>query len=181
MLIKLLETLLSNAVTVTVLAVIVFALAKRIRQQRIVHGLWLVVLLKLITPALVVLPFAVTVDNTWLKLDHFSSLTSFVVGDPSVGTPSSDNAAGQLPNAEQVAASGNATLQLVDSHDTNSRNSADSELHSWSRFVVPLLIWVWLLGSCVYIVRLLIRYVQFCRFLRHNEQVDEALDRKSVV
>ncbi len=69
MLTKLLETLLSNAVTATVLAVVVYALAKCIRHQGVVHGLWIVVLVKLITPAIVTLPFAITVDNSWLALN----------------------------------------------------------------------------------------------------------------
>src|SRR5581483_10026932 len=52
----LLETGLSNAVMATVLALLVASLALVCRRPAVLHGLWLLVLLKLITPPLVSVP-----------------------------------------------------------------------------------------------------------------------------
>jgi len=175
MLTKLLETLLSNAVTVTVLAVVVYALAKCIRHQGVVHGLWIVVLVKLITPAIVTLPFAITVDNSWLALNADEVLAAWSTGnhediDSGLAIDGGKHSSGIAlssrrpePNVGGVTTSEN----LAESRSTPTL--------SWSRAVVSVLILVWLLGTCFYVVRLLIRYVRFCRFLGQNEQVDEEL------
>ena len=81
MLTIILQTLLSNAVAAAVLACSVYALAKVIRHQRIIHGLWIVVLLKLVTPSVVALPFAITVDNSWLTLNADEVLAAWSTGN----------------------------------------------------------------------------------------------------
>ncbi len=56
---SLLEMALSNAVIAAILAVTVFAVSRRVHRPALIHGLWLVVLLKLITPPVVSLPIEV--------------------------------------------------------------------------------------------------------------------------
>jgi len=58
-----LEIVLSNSVLATVLAVFVAAIARVCRRPAVVHGLWLLVLLKLLTPPLVPVSFS------WLSLE----------------------------------------------------------------------------------------------------------------
>jgi len=175
MLTKLLETLLSNAATVTVLAVVVYALAKCIRHQGVVHGLWIVVLVKLITPAIVTLPFAITVDNSWLTLNADEVLASWSTGrhdDADSGLAidggKQSSGVGLLSRSAEPDVGGTTTRE-------NPEESGLTRTWSWSRAVVSVLILAWLLGTCFYVVRLLIRYVRFCRFLGQNEQVDEEL------
>ena len=50
---SLVHAMLSNAVAVTVLAVLVAGLARACRRPALIHGLWLVVMLKLVTPPVV--------------------------------------------------------------------------------------------------------------------------------
>ena len=56
----LVQTLLSNAVVATILAVAAVLLGRTCRRPALTHSLWLVVMLKLITPPLVLVPVPVT-------------------------------------------------------------------------------------------------------------------------
>ena len=56
-----LEILFSNAVLATLLAVLAAAISAVVRRPQLVHGLWLLVLLKLITPPIVSIPIPVGV------------------------------------------------------------------------------------------------------------------------
>ena len=55
---RLFTVALSNAVMATVLALLVAALGRACRRPALMHGLWLLVLLKLVTPPLVEWPWA---------------------------------------------------------------------------------------------------------------------------
>ena len=175
MLTIILQTLLSNAVAAAVLACSVYALAKVIRHPRIIHGLWIVVLLKLVTPSVVALPFAITVDNSWLTLNADEVLAAWSTGNyedaDSAFAIDGEKQSSDVPWLSQrpVPDVGGATTR------ESSAETKSTRTWSWSRALVSVLILVWLLGTCLYVVRLLIRYVRFCRFLSRNEQVDEGL------
>ena len=53
---SLLTVLLSNAVAAVVLALVALAAGRVLRRPALTHGLWLLVLLKLLTPPLVRVP-----------------------------------------------------------------------------------------------------------------------------
>lgn len=178
----LLETLLANAVTVTVLAVMVFVVSKLIRHQTVIHGLWVLVLLKLLTPSILPLPYSISVDNSLLSRStqqvfgeflfrprvndstqsevHFDSRLS----DPDLTSKSNHDSG--------FAASRAAPLLIADSNPTVWHNLA---LMPVDQLLVSGLLLIWMSGSGLYVARLLIRYVRFCRFLRRNEKVDEDL------
>ena len=177
----LLATLLSNAVTVSVLAFVVFAISKLIRHQMVVHGLWVLVLLKLITPSFISLPFAVPIDDSWLMFD-----SRFIFGESVHGDRNSGDARHAI-----AALAGNSELIQLPSEVAAGKSPGENALsesaivtppfvphqwfRSWSRIAVSVLLLTWLGGSCVYVARLLLRYFRFCRFLRNNEQIDEEL------
>ena len=50
---SLVHAMLSNAVAVAVLAVLVAIIGRTCRRPALIHGLWLVVMLKLVTPPVV--------------------------------------------------------------------------------------------------------------------------------
>jgi bla regulator protein BlaR1 len=175
----LIATLLSNAVTVSVLAVAVFAISKCIRHHFVVHGLWILVLLKLITPAVFTLPFSIPFDDSWLTFDSHLVFGDSADDNPSAGDARRATAAG---NSEAVSVS--ATVDGRDSTFENPASSAGSgslitglrqALRTRPRTIVALLLLIWFAGSSAYIIRLLFRCFRFCRFLRNNEQVDEEL------
>ncbi len=53
---SLLETAASNAVVATVLALVVFPVARGLRKPALAHGLWIVVLAKFLTPSMIAVP-----------------------------------------------------------------------------------------------------------------------------
>ena len=177
----LIATLLSNAVTVSVLAFVVFAISKLVRHQMVVHGLWVLVMLKLITPSFISLPFAVPIDDSWLTFDSRFIFGESVHGDRNSGDARHATAAmagnqelNQLP--AEVAAGGS----LEENASSEAKGATppivpDQWFHPWPRIAVSVLLLAWLAGSCIYVARLLIRYFRFCRFLRNNEQIDEEL------
>lgn len=177
----LIATLLSNAVTVTVLAFVVFAVSSRIQSQRFVHGLWMILLLKLISPPLFSLPFTFPVDDSWLTID-----SGFFFGDSTAGSQGKAESrlatSGLTGNGTQMG-SPVVVLGDVAANDHRSLKSAADVssllqgrwIESWPRVIVSILLLTWLTGSCLYVARLLVRYFRFCRFLRKNELIDEEL------
>ena len=53
---SLFETALSNAVVATVLALVVFPVARGLKKPALAHGLWIVVLAKFLTPSIIAVP-----------------------------------------------------------------------------------------------------------------------------
>ncbi len=178
----LIATLLANAVTVTVLSFVVFAVSKRIRNQRVMHGLWLIVLLKLITPSFISPPLTFPIDDSWLTID-----SGFFFGGSDPGsvhrTSGSESAFAGL-----TSDSATSKLPATATNDPSVGKNASSQftpgvvltlqgrwIESWPRMIVSILLLAWLTGSCLYVARLLVRYFRFCRFLRKNELIDEEL------
>jgi len=175
MLTKLLETLLSNAVTVTVLAVVVYALAKCIRHQGVVHGLWIVVLVKLITPAIVTLPFAISVDKSWLNFATDVVFSSLTTTEDTTGHDADHGLINNSATARDVLAASSGVKKPHNDLLFIGGTSSKFYYRSLSHIAASAFMIIWLAGTCMYVVLLLARYVRFCRFLRHNEQVDEEL------
>ena len=174
----LIATLLSNAVTASVLAIAVFAISKYIRHHFVVHGLWILVLLKLITPAVVSLPFTIAFDDSWLAFDSHLVLKDSADDDRTAG----DARHAVAGNSEAVS-----VTPEVNGHGSMFENPVSSAgsgslitvlrhaLRSEPQSIIAMLLLIWFAGSSAYIIRLLRRYFRFCRFLRNNEQVDEEL------
>ncbi len=97
---------LSNAVVATVLALMVVAITRVWRQAPLAHLLWLIVLVKLVTPPLVDLPITIPVANQSvtagsddLGKTQFGSETEAVLTfDPSGRLKNVESARGAFPN-----------------------------------------------------------------------------------
>lgn len=175
------ESLISNAVTASVLAVVVFAVGRFFRHQVIIHGLWVLVLLKLVTPSVVSLPFSIPVDNSWLT---FSTQQMFGNAGQTASTEEGRAHDGSGLNAHSgISGGGSAAGVTPLSGETDlsalrkpgGSSFRQDSVMSLTHVAVSALLLIWMAGSGVYIIRLLFRYVRFCRFLRNNLQVDEGL------
>ena len=60
---SLVHAMLSNAVAVAVLAVLVAIIGRACRRPALIHGLWLVVMLKLVTPPVVPVSLPVGLES----------------------------------------------------------------------------------------------------------------------
>lgn len=137
---------LSNAVVATVLALMVVAITRVWRQAPLAHLLWLIVLVKLVTPPLVDLPITIPVANQSVTAGsddlgetQFASETEAVLTfDPSGRAKNVESASAPEMNRASTPAQRNA--YLISATETCAR---------W-------LLTVWLSGALVVIVTALV-------------------------
>ncbi len=187
---NLFELLLTNAVTATGLAVVVYLITRVVKQPPIVYGLWMLVLLKLAIPPLVDIPIVTSVvekpgDVITVYLDAENrEITELVAPDSGSLARASAN--------EPVAAE-SFVLELIDEDSANSDHGAtqsavlgttadrsdstsdsdrvaagpsaggDLEAGWWHR----TLAFIWIAGAVLYLALLIHRTVRFRRVLRN--------------
>lgn len=153
--------LLSNGVAATVLAAIAL-LAGRLRgSAALVHGLWVLVLIKLVTPPL----FCVEIEPSQLGLQPESVASVAEMPGPA---PSPDVVQRWEPS--MTAAAVPTTPDVVDSAD---RSSFAAPVDWWA-----IARWAWLAGSVVLVTVALVRVARFRRLLATAAAPDRALRRR---
>lgn len=160
-----LETLLTNAITVVVLAGIVWVACRFIKKPAIAHCLWVLLLVKLLTPSIVQLPFSLTIENAWFP----GATQSELIGQQATEAGDGQFQAGSADSGSQLGAASIDTLT-----DENAELRI-AEANASSAFLVLLgqaLLAVWILGSVVCLGMLAWRQYRFSRFLRLNEEID---------
>lgn len=140
----------SNAVAALVLALMAYLVGAVSRRPALVHGLWLLVLLKLVTPPLIHIP---------INLPHATETVPVVADEQpaSVLTPSEEPTLVVLPRVADVEPTTVESI-LVAGPPTG----APPDATYWLR----ILSMVWLAGSSVWFVLALTRLVRFRRLLR---------------
>lgn len=158
--IRILETLLTNAVTVALLAAVVWAACRVIRRPAIAHGLWVLLLVKLLTPSFIQipLPFETTVPQVVSKV-----LRDVAPNDPA--TPTHVSEATRAEATETVTSS-------KDSIPALSTITAAMAKRSLMENVVCIFLYTWLIGTITYLARMVYQQVRFTLFLRANEEID---------
>jgi beta-lactamase regulating signal transducer with metallopeptidase domain len=170
----LLHIVLSNALIATALAVLVAIIAGIARRPALAHVLWLLVLLKLLTPGVISLPIS------WPKADDASSSTSDSI-------PYSPLAESSVSEASPLPASKTEeiTVLILPADDESkklpaSSNNGEEALSapstgSWQTLAVRLSsIWawfipVWLTGTVVWLACATVQVVRFQRLLLHAQ------------
>lgn len=172
---RLLEWSIANSVTVLLLMPVVFVLGRISRQPAVRHGLWILLLIKLVTPPLV--------PVSW-EGDFFSRLTA---GPKSISQPVRISQAASSGNAVDTDASPDAVhsavrlpTETVD-HPRASTQAAASTMAAltwlgdaqsaflalpwgvWGRW----LLWIWATGSAAILLVQTARIFAFSRRLRH--------------
>jgi beta-lactamase regulating signal transducer with metallopeptidase domain len=171
------ETLLSagllNAAAAALLAIVILIVSRFCRNPAVVHALWLLVLLKLVTPPLISVPL-----STWDigRAAGPFAFTSKAVTSLAVGAPASrmeraappavaDRAGEAIPSANETS-DGTVPAQLTagGASDTPSRAGANA---TWSNpsVLVRLLLGVWISGAVFAAFVILRRIVRFHRAL----------------
>lgn len=146
---------LTNAVLAATLALIVTVLARFIRAPALVHTLWLLVLVKLVTPPLVELPVAFFDERT---------ATPPVVASRGVEA------------SEQV-------WSVAVDEDAQSASSAAqvfTSARSWpAATMMQGLAAVWLLGSAIWLAIVLRRIAVFNHFVRHTQTAPPEMQERT--
>jgi beta-lactamase regulating signal transducer with metallopeptidase domain len=152
----LLEWGLSNAVTVVVLAPVVALVTHVVRRPALAHGLWLLVLLKLLMPPVVPVPLA------W-----------------PASTPGHETAGAQdvasSPTLPAVDLSVNDDLPLAESVETPAPDAPLWQAENW----LLVLLGLWAAGSLVWFGVTLVQVGQFERLLRYAQRAPEELQAEA--
>jgi bla regulator protein BlaR1 len=174
---------LSNAVAATVLAVAAIAVGAVYRRPALVHGMWLLVLLKLVTPPLLVIPVR------WPTTAERPSLVAAFGNEPTIATlPDAEDLEGAAvdpPTSERafVSASSESTAPAAvapPSVDvlgalTQPRSPAPLESSLWPQ----ILRIVWAAGALLWFVVALERLHHFRRLLRFARPAPPALQERT--
>jgi beta-lactamase regulating signal transducer with metallopeptidase domain len=163
----LLDLGLRNAVMATLLALLAAVLTYLWRRPAFAHGLWLLVLLKLLTPPLVPLPIA------WPgAAETLPGAGGLPVEPPPPAEPHPNAAPLQQPNhfqpggAPSVLAPVPEEFRPPSAPETTSRPAPDPGLSAWMARVVPF----WLAGSLLWFAWMALQVVRFQRLLRRAER-----------
>jgi beta-lactamase regulating signal transducer with metallopeptidase domain len=177
----LIEIVLSNAVVACVLAIVVFVLSRALRRRpAIVHVLWMLVLVKLITPPLVSIPlFTLPAATTLEPADNIQSTLTMselaaseeraaeppidILEEPhaeALATPSMESPAVTVPAIESIASSPEQPESTLDTHLAALGEFASAY---WSH----ALLGSWLVGSACWLLVAARRVYRFERLLKH--------------
>src|SRR5687767_12032108 len=145
-----------NAVIAAILALITLVLTRLWRSPQLAHGLWLLVLLKLVTPPL----FNVSVPSGWLAASPVSTESSLhemagvrdEVGDRGYFDQAASTAAADTELAESPAPAvpGDTALDMRDNVGVVAPGAGDRTFDFASTQWSTILGAVWIVGSIVY-------------------------------
>ena len=146
-----------NAITAGAMALVVLLIGRLLRRPAVIHALWVLVLLKLVTPPIVEIPVGLRLDRL-ASLTQASARTSTAASpqaeahSPSVPVVShSDSAAARPENIDEprrltAEAASNKT------HHHGSVATATALLQRWLALAIPIVLWAWAAGTMVWFV-----------------------------
>src|SRR3990172_8058488 len=180
----LLRVLLANAFVAGLLAAVAWVAARRLRRQAVVHGLWLLALVKLVTPPLVPLPLVPSLE--WPTLVPPSrSLTVVVIEPRSSVKPAPETPMPRSPERpvpEHVPA---ASLRSPGARDANGGGVDGAADPGRSGFALPdraSLAAAGLLVGALVVAGLAARRIRrFCRLLRDARPAPGELESRTAV
>lgn len=179
----LLSIILSNAVMASLLALVAALVTYFVRRPALAHGLWLLVLLKLVTPPIIPLPFS------WPAAENPPSTV-----DSQATLQLPDSSACELPSTPpSQAEDGPVTTILIypaepESFSTDAPSDGATEtaalfpnnlwtklsentLALWPNLLAP----IWLAGSALWLVWTVLHVYRFQRVLRHAQMAPQNL------
>lgn len=167
------ETAVSNTIVAAVLALLIAVIARFVRHAPCVHALWLLVLIKLVTPPLghwpvtfpspVTFPWSVMPDPTTVTLDGPVSLPSGQTMNDTHSVAGSESPTTQSPQLSRPEAARIETeFRSLSAGEIEDRAAATDDSDSWLLLVCA----VWLTGSFAVMSLTLIRVRAFHRLVR---------------
>ncbi len=167
----LLSIAVSNAVAATILALAAVAVGAVYRRPAVVHGLWLLVLLKLVTPPLLRIPIAwpVVAEPSPPEVLHVEE-TPTVVTHPPLEEPAAIFVAAPADEGESSAVEPPATVE----ESPSPTPTAPPEPFLWPQMLQIL----WGVGSLTWFLLALERLHRFRRLLRFARPAPAALQER---
>mgnify|MGYP002622728899 CR=1 FL=1 len=154
------QSALTNAATVVPLAAVVLIVGRSLRRPALVHLLWVLILIKFITPPLVGVP----VPAEWVPKRFTGFAQTYLVGgesqspQPQFALPSPQTASTQVsPPDETTPRPDRSVLEPMPAQSYQPRSSLD---------VTGVLAMLWIAGTCVYFLSVAVRLFHFSWRLR---------------
>lgn len=161
------QTIISNAVVATLMALAAAGITKFVRRPQIAYFLWLLVLLKLVTPPIVPL----RMDWGWLRDTSQASLHDHVVGR----SPDSPTAWTEGLPLPAVIGSGDPTTTASEpTAPPTAANGQPQRIH-WLSLLIP----VWLVGTVFWTGLAVRRTIRFRRILRRAKPAAASLRQET--
>jgi beta-lactamase regulating signal transducer with metallopeptidase domain len=177
----LLYLVLSNAVIASLLALVAAVVTYFVRRPALAHGLWLLVLLKLVTPPIIPLQVSwPSPENSAESVDSQGSLeaehpsASEVANDPSskvMDGPATTILIYPTEGASQSQEDPSATEGKTLLPTNLWKNLSERSAALWFNYLAPL----WLTGSLLWLGWTLLQVYRFQRVLRHAQAAPEHL------
>jgi beta-lactamase regulating signal transducer with metallopeptidase domain len=171
---------LANALIATLLAIVISGVTRFARQPALVHALWLLVLIKLVTPPLVTIPWhwpsrspeiaEVSIAAWPIAMETDDPATS------SAGEPAMPIGIGSEASLDRPSTIG--MVGLADStHPTGSPIAAGATTTASARDInwVAVVSWLWFVGSAVWLCVAIVRLIRFHRALRNTLPASEEI------
>ena len=175
------HAILSNVVVALLLATVATIVGWRLRHPAMAHGLWLLVLIKLITPPILQLPIPVP---AWMNFVPVSR-SEVAVSRSEVAVERSEVAVSRSIHSVKIGADSSADRRYPDFVFTNSdvfnfKNedstigktdafpSDSGQAYGWLDAVLVTLILLWFLVSITLMIRSMMRSIRFARVLEEE-------------
>jgi beta-lactamase regulating signal transducer with metallopeptidase domain/general stress protein YciG len=183
---NLLEVCISNATVATLVALVAGTASKLCRRPALTHTLWLLVLLKLITPPIVRVPVvwqtrATSSDSATAKNSLDQSMFAAVLDAQSYEP---DGASGQIapagPATDRLGTDTvlpSTVMARFTSPDGTIETAAPSIRWDWA-YSARAIMWVWGAGSACWFMAAVARMVQFHQLLRHGKPASSSLQEQ---
>ena len=147
---------LSNAVTATLLALVAAVAARLLRRPAVAHGLWILVLIKLITPPFISVPIALPAEPTPAR-----ETASFQLPSGFVSSEWTDSLTEPAPTGGEPGGAGVPLLPRMPGTEPAASLSQTEEV-SWTALVAGF----WLTGSILWFGLAALRIRGFRRLVR---------------
>ena len=164
----------SNAVVATLLGVLAYAICRRTKSTSFAHLLWVLVLLKLVTPPLLGVPLPILPQ--WASAN--AEIASTLETDTTPATP------GDQQNGQADLGLESATALLSDQSATVSsiagQSPATAAGHGQITLLIPWILWTWLAGGILFGLYQIFVTAQMCRLMRMaapDPRIDRAMHR----
>lgn len=168
----------TNALIATVLAIAVWCVTRVWRQPVVAQLLWVLVLVKLVTPPLVTIPWHFASSPAAPKA--IADTTAIIVTDgPAVPRSDDEMQAIHTELTNDILVSTARSIELVSPRDECNQAPANRSAFvltpNNNRQVVPALIVVWLTGGAIWLLVAMGRLARFHRALKHTTDCSEEL------
>jgi beta-lactamase regulating signal transducer with metallopeptidase domain len=189
----LISTGLTNAVLATVLALVALVVSRLVRSPVLTHLLWIVVLLKLLTPPIIQVPVGFRLTLLPDYATHVAAITDSTdelptdqsmpaIAAPTDGSKADAANVSSIPRSQanrRIASSGNRDLPA--SGPRSGRRPLAATLVSYVRFAITWLPIIWLAGATAMLVLTVYRAWRFLWFVRSEGDSDAALASRLAV